>query len=185
MSDKKIQAKITSDTRKEDNWVSGQISDAITFDAKVFDEPSVFGINKGKVSKLKIFENGKWIVNFDRGWDIKPQTPEHKAIYKAVMTRLDGLGKIFSQDAEQKPQRSLHEKLAAAKAKAAVGEFDVTITETLQMTVTVTAKSREEAERIVSDKWHDDEYLIDAEHFKGVTFEAAGNKREHSRQEER
>jgi ABC-type enterochelin transport system substrate-binding protein len=185
MSDKKFQAKITSDTRKADNWVSGKISDAVTFRAKVFDEPSEYGINKGKVSKLEIYENDKWIVNYDRGWDVKPKTPEHKEMYKAVMTRLKDLGKVFGLDAENKPQRTLHEKLAAAKEKANLREFDVTITETLQMTVTVKAKSREEAERIVSEKWHDDEYLIDAEHFKGVAFEAAGNKREHSRQEER
>ena len=77
--------------------------------------------------------------------------------------------------------KTLQEKLEKAKEKAAVREFEVTITETSKMTVTVEAKSREEAEKIVSDNWNNDEYLIDAEHFSGVTFEAAALKHNKSR----
>jgi hypothetical protein len=76
---------------------------------------------------------------------------------------------------------SLQAKLEAGKEKAARREFEVTITETSQMTVTVKAKTREEAEKIVSDRWHKDEYLIDAEHFAGVKFEAAPSGKDRSR----
>jgi hypothetical protein len=68
---------------------------------------------------------------------------------------------------------SLQEKLDAAKEKAAQREFSVTITETLKMTVTVEAKDRHEAEQIVSDNWRNSEYILDADHFIGVEFEAA------------
>jgi hypothetical protein len=79
-------------------------------------------------------------------------------------------------------KKNLSDKLEAAKKKAAICEFEVTITETSKMTVTVEAKSREEAEKIVSDNWHEDEYLIDpAEHFAGVKFEAVPVKPERSR----
>lgn len=39
---------------------------------KVFEEGSEWGINGGKISKLSIKLDGKWVVNYDRGWDIEP-----------------------------------------------------------------------------------------------------------------
>lgn len=48
--------------------------------------------------------------------------------------------------------------------------YDVTITETLQMTVQVEADSLYEAEWMVSDNWHNDEYILDADNFVGVEF---------------
>ena len=73
---------------------------------------------------------------------------------------------------------SLAENLEAAKEKAALREFEVTITETLKMTVTVEAADRHEAEQIVSDNWRNSEYILDADHFIGVEFEAKRPERE-------
>ena len=53
-----------------------------------------------------------------------------------------------------------------------VDTFMVTITETLKLTVEVEADSSEEAERIVSDKWRNSEYVLDADNFVEVGFEA-------------
>lgn len=40
---------------------------------KVYDEPSQFGINGGRISKLTLKgEDGTELANYDRGWDIKP-----------------------------------------------------------------------------------------------------------------
>ena len=50
--------------------------------------------------------------------------------------------------------------------------YKVRITETLAMTVDVEAHSRDEAEQIASDKWHDSDYILDADNFVGVEFEA-------------
>ena len=55
--------------------------------------------------------------------------------------------------------------------------FKVTITETLKKTVYVEeAELKEftpqEAEQLVSDRWHNSEYILDAENFIGVEFEA-------------
>lgn len=52
---------------------------------KSFDVGSVWGIKNGKISKLGIIYNGKTIVNYDRGWDIKPAGKEVKRIYKALL----------------------------------------------------------------------------------------------------
>ena len=44
---------------------------------KRFDEPSEdYGINGGKISILSLKMDGKWIANYDRGWDIKPTCKE-------------------------------------------------------------------------------------------------------------
>lgn len=43
---------------------------------KVYDEPSQYGINGGKISKLMLKRNGKIVCNYDRGWDIKPNDPD-------------------------------------------------------------------------------------------------------------
>lgn len=49
--------------------VEGQV---VSYSMKVFEEPSEYGINKGKISKLTLKNNNKVIANYDRGWDIMP-----------------------------------------------------------------------------------------------------------------
>lgn len=40
---------------------------------KAFEEPSEdYGINGGRISKLSMKIDGKWAINYDRGWDIRP-----------------------------------------------------------------------------------------------------------------
>ena len=51
-------------------------------------------------------------------------------------------------------------------------KYKVEITETLQMNVEVEADSLEEAERIVIDKWYKGDYILDADNFVDVDFEA-------------
>ena len=70
--------------------------------------------------------------------------------------------------------------------------YKVRITETLVMTVDVEAHSRDEAEQIASDNWHNSDYILDADNFVGVEFEATEeepvrkkNYREERRKEER
>jgi hypothetical protein len=44
---------------------------------KYFEEPSEdYGINGGKISKLSLKMDGKWIANYDRGWDIESTCEE-------------------------------------------------------------------------------------------------------------
>lgn len=56
---------------------------------KVYLEGSKFGIDNGPISKLwiKDMEKSKVIVNYDRGWDVKP-TDENKDLYEAIMKLL-------------------------------------------------------------------------------------------------
>ena len=53
-------------------WVSGKCGD-YTYEAKVYDNGSKFGINNGRVSKMTMYDkNDNWVMNYDRGWDIEP-----------------------------------------------------------------------------------------------------------------
>ena len=54
-----------------------------------------------------------------------------------------------------------------------LSKFKVTITEKLKLTVKVEAKDQQDAEQIASDYWHNGEYILDADNFVGVEFEAA------------
>ncbi|MBR5948202.1 MAG: DpnD/PcfM family protein [Clostridia bacterium] len=58
-------------------------------------------------------------------------------------------------------------------------EYEITITETLSMTVTVEAENEQQAKGIVSDRWKNGDYILDADHFKGVDFSVKRNQRSH------
>ena len=54
--------------------------------------------------------------------------------------------------------------------------FDVEITETLQRTVSVEAASQEEAEKIVTKAWNNEEYVLNSADFVGVDFKTVGEQ---------
>jgi hypothetical protein len=107
-----IKAKYT-----RDGWVDGMI-DGFRFQAKVFDESSRFGINEGRVSKLMIWDESKRqadanifkasILNYDRGWDIKPTKAADKEILAAVLEYLGDLptAEFWETIAAQEPFRA-------------------------------------------------------------------------------
>ena len=51
-------------------------------------------------------------------------------------------------------------------------KYKVTITEISKMTVEVEADVQQQAEQLVSNRWHRSEYVLDADSFVGVEFEA-------------
>lgn len=93
-----MEIKVTS-PRQLSGWISGRIG-KYTFSAKVYDMPSKFGINGGRVSKLGIYGDEErkckgWItaciVNYDRGWDVQPESEEHRGILRDVLQFLEAL----------------------------------------------------------------------------------------------
>lgn len=46
---------------------------------KAYDEGSEYGINNGRISKLTVTIDGEKIINYDRGWDIKPDDDDEVA----------------------------------------------------------------------------------------------------------
>lgn len=59
-----------------------------------------------------------------------------------------------------------------------MNEYDIAIRETLEMTVTVEAENREEARRMVEERWKNGEYILDADSFKDAEFYPRGRSRD-------
>lgn len=82
--------------RSNSGWVHGSVTvddgSEFVFDAKVYDEPSCFGIETnrfpggGNISKLGVSYAGDrylpQVLNYDRGWDEEEETPDDSPIGK-------------------------------------------------------------------------------------------------------
>lgn len=66
-------------------WQKGHIGNEYAWSGKIYEEPSKFGINNGKISKLTVNKNGKVVVNYDRGWDIKPKNKQDKEAVNEIL----------------------------------------------------------------------------------------------------
>ena len=86
--------KIEITKHMDNHWVEGRV-DAYTFRAKVFDKPSKYGINRGRVSKLSIRHGGpdcgEMVVIYDRGWDRRPRGIEDTSAFQAIMDYLEAM----------------------------------------------------------------------------------------------
>jgi len=73
----------------DDLWYHGFVlvnGKRYNFEAKVYDVGSKYGINNGRVSKLHVSDTeGNEIINYDRGWDIKPKTDLAKGILNGIL----------------------------------------------------------------------------------------------------
>lgn len=74
----------------ESGWTSGTIGE-FRFCAKVYSAPSKHGINGGRVSKLEIKKGTIPAVNYDKGWEIRPESDEVREIFRAVLGYLEAL----------------------------------------------------------------------------------------------
>jgi hypothetical protein len=68
------------------NWVEGE-ADVHSFQAKIYDEGSHFGIDDGRVSKLSI----SGVCNYDRGWDSQPKDKQGWNILNEAVKNLESL----------------------------------------------------------------------------------------------
>jgi len=69
-------------------WKEGAIkvnSSWIHYWIKVFDEPSAFGIDGGRISKLMLKRKNEIVCNYDRGWDIKPVDQDVEAALQILI----------------------------------------------------------------------------------------------------
>lgn len=62
-------------------WKKGTVrvnENTYDYEMKVYGEPSCFGIENGKISKLRLTLNGETVCHFDRWLGIVPTTEEAK-----------------------------------------------------------------------------------------------------------
>jgi hypothetical protein len=84
-------------------WIAGTVGQ-YEFSALILKVPSKLGLDRGKVSKLSIWDPemlkrtnnfiGSCIVNYDRGWDIRP-SKKAEPFYNKVKALLDSSAEQF------------------------------------------------------------------------------------------
>ena len=52
---------------------------------KVYEEPSHFGIDGGRISKLMLKRKNDIVCNYDRGWDIKPVDEDTESVLQILL----------------------------------------------------------------------------------------------------
>lgn len=81
-------------SRSHRNWIKGTVTvddgSEFEFGAKVYDEPSCFGIETdrfpggGNISKLAVYRTGDMhdsrVLSYERGWDEEEETPDDSPI---------------------------------------------------------------------------------------------------------
>lgn len=69
----------------DDYWHTGEIGNC-GFEAKVYDEPSEYGIEGGRISKLFVRDKQRNVIlSYDRGWDVQPTDELGKNILETIM----------------------------------------------------------------------------------------------------
>lgn len=81
---------LTKGTESGSPWISGKIDGmpGYTFKAKLYDQPSKFGIDGGKISRLQVRKDGEQTLSYDRGWDQRPTTSEGREALRRIRTGL-------------------------------------------------------------------------------------------------
>ncbi len=71
-------------------WYYGTAGE-YAFEAKVYGEPSIFGIDEGRISKLWMMQPPGWtpVATYDRGWDRLPRTQEQIDCLQAIIDALN------------------------------------------------------------------------------------------------
>ena len=74
-------------------WEEGELEingNIYYYEAKVYDDPSDYGINGSRVSKLVVSDTPHFgindaILSYDRGWDIEPENDEDDLIIEKIL----------------------------------------------------------------------------------------------------
>jgi len=96
-AERQLQLLETMTVQMDGRWLKGTI-DGYEFFALVFQTGSKYGINGGRISKLAVRHKlesltdvSRYIINYDRGWDIEPATEEHKLILDTLVEYFENL----------------------------------------------------------------------------------------------
>lgn len=69
---------------KKTGWVKGIIQ-GYRYSFKAYEKPSKHGIEGSEISKLELWKDNELLVNYDRGWDLRPDSKELKSIINALL----------------------------------------------------------------------------------------------------
>lgn len=91
---KNLKLKKGPDMYPNTNWVVGTYEYRTVlykFNAKIYSEPSVYGIKEGRVSKLWVRneQNNKVVFHYERGYDIGDESQTERGMLKDLLGFLE------------------------------------------------------------------------------------------------
>ena len=66
---------------------------AVHYWVKHYKEPSKYGINNGRISKVMLKIKDEIVCNYDRGWDIRPTNKAAEIALEILLHEIDGRDK--------------------------------------------------------------------------------------------
>ena len=63
---------------------------AVHYWVKHYQNPSKYGINNGRISKVMLKIDGEIACNYDRGWDVRPVNKAAEAALEILLFEYDG-----------------------------------------------------------------------------------------------
>ena len=86
-------------------WTEGTIrvgASVFHYWVKHYEEPSIYGYEEGRASKISLRRNGKTVFNFDRGMDIPPEDEETETALAILLKQYNCSSKTKSHNPEPK-----------------------------------------------------------------------------------
>jgi hypothetical protein len=69
-------------------WEKGTLEiegKTVKYELKHYDEPSEYGIECGRISKMELRMGSKTTLRYDRGWDIEPEDETSQLAYAILI----------------------------------------------------------------------------------------------------
>jgi hypothetical protein len=89
-----------------DFWREGAVNryPGYTFQAKVYDAGSVFGIEQGRISKLQVWRGDRVVMNYERGWDQQPASRRDRKVLREILAGFPDRQREEMSTAESRPR---------------------------------------------------------------------------------
>lgn len=67
-------------------WKKGHYN-GYTYQAKVNNTPSKYGINDGRILKLFVYQDGMEVIVYERQWDLLPSTQQEQDVLNYLLNK--------------------------------------------------------------------------------------------------
>ena len=103
-----------------DFWLKGAVNryPGYTFQAKVYDVGSVFGIGQGRISKLQVWRGDQPVMHYDRGWDEKPARRRDRKVLREILAGFPDRQVEKTNNEAKVERRESWRRLAFGKARS-------------------------------------------------------------------
>jgi hypothetical protein len=103
-----------------DLWLKGAVNryPGYTFQAKVYDIGSVFGIGQGRISKLQVWRGDRSAMHYDRGWDEKPARRRDRKVLQEILAGFPDRQQDQANNEPPAPEQKPRRRFVFVKARS-------------------------------------------------------------------